>query len=351
MLATIASHYTTSYIFFFMLLFILLIGLVLRKNMASRSITGIMVGLFLIFVFIWYSQLTEAPFVSGVSFISRTIRSLAEFFVAEARSPDALTVFGGGAMPGNPFLSWVHFVITWASFAFIAVGVIGTLLKRKTMLLLPRQGNSVSPPLNVRFETEYFLLAIACSGLLVAMLVLPLVSVGYGVQRGYSQAVVVLSTFFILGSVVLTQRWRKSAYLLILIVLIPYALFNTGALYELFGIHDKNWLLSVESPAYRYEFVYDQETFSAKWLKEHMDDSLVRGLEARAVDKLKSQGIMSSRLFAKKPQEDNYIYLTYNNVVYSEFVARGKYHSMSQYREMLASENKLYSNGGSEIYK
>jgi uncharacterized membrane protein len=237
------------------------------------------------------------------------------------------------------------------------VGIIGTLLKRKTMLLLPRQGNSASAPLKVRLETEYFLLAIACSGLLVAMLVFPLASVGYEIQRGYSQAVVVLSTFFVLGSVMLAQRWRKSAYLLILIVLIPYALFNTGALYELFGIHDKNWLLSVESPAYHYEFVYDQETFSAKWLKEHMGDSQIRCVEAGTLDKLRSQGRMSSKLLAyymfqdRRKPEDDYIYLSYNNVVYGEFVYQGKNLSMSQYREILASENKLYSNGGSEIYK
>lgn len=103
--------------------------------------------------------------------------------------------------------------------------------------------------------------------------------------------------------------------------------------------------------AYHYEFVYDQETFSAKWLKEHMGDSLIRCFEERATDKLKSQGRMSSKLFTPKQQEGNYIYLTYNNVVYGEFGSQGESFSMSQYREELDSENKLYSNGGSEIYK
>ncbi|MFC2071761.1 hypothetical protein ACFLUU_03455 [Chloroflexota bacterium] len=126
----------------------------------------------------------------------------------------------------------------------------------------------------------------------------------------------------------------------------------------MFGIHDKNWLLSVESPAYRYEFVHDQETFSAKWLKEHTDDSLIYVFEDRASDKLRSQEGMSAKLITdyltskdqKKPV-DRYIYLTYNNVVHGEFEYQGEFFSMSQYREGLASKNKLYSNGDLEIYK
>ncbi len=81
-----------------------------------------------------------------------------------------------------------------------------------------------------------------------------------------------------------------------------------------------------------------------------MDGSLIRGVEFKAIDKLRSQGRIPSKLFGAK-QENNYIYLTYNNVVYGEFVYQGEFFSMSQRREVLATKNKLYSNGGSEIYK
>jgi len=360
--ATIVSHYTTTYIFFFILLFVFLVGLVLKKYAQPRTIMATTVILFFVLIFLWYSQITAAPFVSGVSLIDRTMRTLADFFIAETKSQEVLSIFGSGTMRENPLLSWGHFAITWLSFVLITLGVIGALKKRKEMLSAPQWGNTPSPPLKAKFEVDYFLMAIACCGVLVAIIVLPYVSISYGIQRTFSQAVVVLSTFFVLGGVMLAKRWRLNPYILILIVLIPYSLFNTSALYESFGIHNKSWLLTTEAenPALRYELVHDQETRSAQWLKGHMEgDHRIYIVDARGTwSKLHSQSRIPPRLLHHDKSINltdipgsSFIYLSYVNVVYDEFVAGNTFHSMKEHANALASKNKLYTNGGSEVYR
>ncbi|MBI4267441.1 MAG: DUF2206 domain-containing protein [Chloroflexi bacterium] len=362
MLATITSHYSTTYIFFFMLLFVAAAAILLRKNMPSRRLSMMSVGLFFVLIFSWYSQLTEAPFASGVSFISRTIRNLSKFFVAETRSTEALTVLGSGNLPqSGTYLSWVHFVITWSTFIVIGVGVIGVLVKWRTTLLHSRQESAVLPPLKEKIEIEFLLLAVAACGLLAAMLVLPFVSIGYEIQRGFGQAAIVLSTFFILGSVFLAQRWLRNPHMLTMLILIPYFLFNSGALYELSGIHDKNWLLSLESPIYRYEFVHEQETTAIKWLGERMEtEGTVYVIDSPARDKMVSQWArpgrspVDFRYFSRGGQSmpnDSYLFLSYNNVVGNQFITQGNFFSMDKYTEVMTNLNKLFSNGGSEIYR
>ena len=360
--ATIFSHYSTTYIFFFILLFVFLVELILKKYGHHRTIMGPTVILFFFLIFLWYSQITAAPFVSGVDLINRVIYTLADFFVAETRSQEVISVFGSGTIREYSFLSWGHFAITWASFALIALGVIGTLKKSKEMLSTPQWGNTTPSLLKAKFEIDYFLTVIACCGVLVAIVVLPLVSISYGIQRTFSQAVVLLSTFFVLGGMMLAKRWRINPYILILIVLIPYSLFNTGALYESFGIHNKNWLLTTEAenPALRYEFVHNQETHSVQWLKRHMGgDHRIYIVDSRGTCvKLQSQGGIPLRLIHHDKSinlidipESSFIYLSYVNVVYDEFVDGNTFHSMNEHAATLVNKNKLYVNGGSEVYR
>lgn len=80
--------------------------------------------------------------------------------------------------------------------------------------------------------------------------------------------------------------------------------------------------------------------------------------DGRTLDKLLSQGRVPLKQIAPFPTsqdqtttENRYVYLSYNNAVNSEFVYQGEFLSMRQYREALDSKNKLYSNGGLEIYQ
>jgi len=352
--ATIVSHYATTYIFLFLLVSTFLLSLILRKYCLSRTITLTGIALFAVMAFLWYSQLTQSPFGSGVRFISETIRGFPLFW-AEAASSVEVGILVGQGMTGVSFLTWITWVLTWLTFIFIAVGIIGTLMKRKEMVLAPQYSASSPGFLRRKFETEFFLLAVMGSVVLVATVALPFMSLAYGPQRLYFQMAVPLSVFFVTGAIILSKYLRVNSHLLILLVLIPYFLFVTGAVQEAFG-HHVRYILDSEAPTASYELVYDQESQAAPWLKEHMDENSMIYTAPLGGRKLISQGKIAPRLvdswaFFYHEEIDGYVYLNHNNVVNGKLAFGREFCDMSEYSDLISGKNKLYNNGGSEIYK
>jgi uncharacterized membrane protein len=80
----------------------------------------------------------------------------------------------------------------------------------------------------------------------------------------------VLSPFFVIGGIMVARFLRaKWAYLVIVIVLIPYFMCNTGTMYQVFGVPQE---ITLNSKGQNYDvmYVHEQETYAAKWLKEHV---------------------------------------------------------------------------------
>ncbi|TET10970.1 DUF2206 domain-containing protein, partial [Candidatus Aerophobetes bacterium] len=358
MVATILSHYSTAYVFFFLLLFTYLLGLFFKEYTLSKKVTLIPVCLFFVSSFLWYGQLTQAPLVSVVRYIAETVGNLQNFFVEEMRHP-SIGLLTGKEL-ATPVLSHINLVIHWASFAFIGIGIIGALLKRRGTISSPHQTNSRPEFLKSKFEMEYCLLALMCAGMLVAMVALPYASILYGMQRLYSQMAVILSGFFVFGGMLLSKYIRVSLRLLILLILVAYFLFTTYAIYEASGIHT-HMLLTPKAPAGNYELVHDQETRAAQWLKGHMDENpRIYTADMFGRQWLVSQGKISWRLingksFIGQEEINGYLYLSHNNVVNDKLVIGGRgertEYDMSEYTNRFENKNKLYANGGSEIWR
>lgn len=353
MLAVIVSHYASSYIFFMLLFFTYLAGLTLKRYVVSRSIPITAVVLFLVLLFLWYSQMLRVPFEAGVAFLVETVRSLSGFFIEEARSEE-VSLLIGGVVAEKTILGYINFAITWITFALIGTGIIGTLIKRKDTISTSKQANSPPDYLRSRFDMEYFLLAVASCGLLAIMLIVPYISRGYDIFRTYSQVAVLTSMFFILGGIILSKYLRISSRLLILLVLITYLLFTTGAIYGVLGRYTNMTLNTSEAPSSQYELVYDQEVESAQWLKEHSEKyPRIYTTYPSGWRKLISQGgihpnLINWKAFYQHQAINGYLYLTHNNVVNGRV---GNDFDMSDYSDMFVDKDKIYTNGGSEIYK
>jgi len=355
MVATIVSHYATSYIFLFLILATLLAGLVLRRKVRLDKITPSLVMLFVVILYLWYSQITSIPFLAGVRFVERMFINLGNFFIEEARSPEIATLLAQ-EVGQKPFLSWIYYVITYASFAFIAAGVVVTLIKHKSTMSSTGEGEQPPAFLRAKFDIEYWLIAIFSCVFLVIMVVIPFVSIGYGMQRLYSQVAVILSTFFITGGLIISGYLKLNPRLLILLVLIPYFLFTTGTAYELGGIH--NTLVSSESPGAYYTLTHEQEYSSAQWLAENFEGNpKIYTTSSHNVRRLTSIGkllpyLASTHDFFEHRKIDGYIYLGYNNVVKGKLVGVGDIlYDMSDYSDMFINKDKLYANGGSEVWR
>jgi uncharacterized membrane protein len=351
-------------------------------------------------IFFWYSQVTETAFSAGVGFIEKTFINLHELFALESRGSAGEALLGKGIMEkGIPHM--IEFVFTWLTFAFIGIGIITLIIRYKEMSF-PELEFKKPDFLKDKFEVEYFVLALACAGLLVVVIALPFVAGGYGLSRMYPLAITILSVFFVIGGIMIAkylnkllavlrgkaltnlsfkkkallkkQKERKNAlqnpvrrnvdgknasevraYLIILLVLIPYFLSVTGVTYQMFGYH-RTIILNSEGVRYDMFYVHDQESCSARWLS-HGEQDLRVYTDFCGHMRPCSQGQISPSLIdlyslVKHEKIRGYIYLRYYNIVDGKLLSvKNVIYNMTEYSDIFVEKNRIYDAGGSEIWR
>jgi uncharacterized membrane protein len=339
-------------------------------------------------IFFWYSQVTETAFSAGVGFIEKTFINLHGLFVLESRGAGGALLGKGIMEKGIPHM--IEFVFTWLTFALIGIGIIA-LIRRYKEMSFPELEFKKPEFLKDKFEVEYFVLALACAGLLVVVIGLPFVAVGYGLDRMYPLAITILSVFFVIGGIILSKHFfflkkktcakRKSidqtashnsfrkrgdeenvevrAYLIILLVLIPYFLCVTGVTYQMFGYHG-TIILNSEGKQYDKYYVHDQESYGARWLANNAEQKNIRIYTDRVGDRrLISHAGFSPHTIDKYTLTDErdieikgYFYLRYYNVVDGKLLDwQFEEHNITEYSDKFTGKSKLYNNGGAEIWE
>ena len=370
MASCMVSHYSTTYIFFFILLGTFVGVEILSKKYSVKKIISLtIVILFFSMIFFWYSQVTETAFNAGIGFVGTTFKNLHEFFILESRGTGEALLGKDIMEKGIPHM--VEFVFTWLTFALIGIGII-TLIRRYKEMSFPELNLKKSGFLKDKFEVAYFVIALACVGLLVVMIALPFVAVGYDMFRLYGVAITILSVFFVIGGIIVAKYLNKllavlqgkastnnasqvRAYLIILLVLIPYFFCVTGVMYNTFGV-PRQIILNSEGRLYDALYVHDQESYGAKWLKNCMDQQNKIAVDYFGPNIFMSQtiskGLTDSGALFKHKEIEGYIYLRYVNVVNGKLWERGgQWHNLTDYSEVFIGKGKIYDNGGSEVYK
>ena len=355
MLSLIVSHYSTTYIFFFILLITCLIVEILSRIYGFKKIISMtIVILFFVVMFLWYSQIIETPFNASVGFVKNSIASLSNFFVGEVRAPELGKLYGQGL--SYPVLSRINLAVTWGTFIFIGVGILAATTKFKKMIGIPNLKLQKPDFLKSKFEIEYVIMAWLCSGLLVAMILIPFFSVGYEIQRLYSLVLVFLCVYFVVGIIILSKYLKIKPYFIMLLILVPYFLFGTGAIYQLSG-GTTSMILNSEGELYDIEYLHDQESFGAKWLSNNIEaNTMLYVADNPGANKLISQGKISPQLIDYSSFPSRYkitgpLYLSYNNIVNGKFVFKDNIYDMANYTDVFIDKNKIYDNGGSEVYQ
>ena len=387
-LSVAVSHYSTTYIFFFILLGAFAgIEILSKKFTFKKGVSLTIVILFFAFIFFWYSQVTETAFNAGVNFIGNTIENLNRFFLEESRASGIERLYGQGLT--YPILSRVNLVVTWCTFILIGIGVLSMIIRYKEMMNISNVKVKKPDFLKTKFEMEYLAIVLGCAGVSVLVIALPYVSVGYQLERTYSLAAIILSCCFVIGGMTLSKHFfffvkrkpvlkekQKSltknvsqqpqnglqvrAYLIILLILMPYFLFTTGAMYQLWGA-PVSITLNSGGEKYEREYLHDQESCGAKWLKDYGELDRLRKLHTDSIGewKLISQGGFSpfsidSRSFFKHKNIRGYIYLSYFNIVNKTFTTGygldKNIFNVSDYADMFIGKNKIYDNRGSEVW-
>ena len=363
-LSCIVSHYSTAYIFFFILL-LTWIGMQIvpritpresktatppenPKFRLRRGITTTIVALFLVVLFFWYSQITAVPFNIGVGFIHHTFVDLHELFLLEAR---ALTVTAAAGEGISTFPQQIRVVFSWLVVAFIAIGVLWTMARYKRTVAIPKSGYIKPNFLASKFEMEYLVLSLACSATLVFSVVMPFISTTYSMERIFFQMLTVLSMFFVIGGIVVAKLLRARPHWIVLLVLIPFFMCTTGTMYQIFGV-PASMALNSAGREYELWYVHDTDIYSARWIGEYgKGGGKIFWFIGQGGRILVSQGKVepirtigrSVTVLPEGSKIDGYVYLRYTDITIGRTV--------SKYLDMLNEKSKIYSNGGSEIYK
>lgn len=340
------SHYATSYIFIF-LIFLTLLSSVFLKN-RTRNIKASTVALFLVITFSWYIYISASgPFNAIVRMGDNILRSLATDFFSPA-SRGQLVLRGIGMESPQSFLHLISRIFAYATQFFIVVGFYALLTKRKESA-----------------DHEYLAILSLSMALLIMSIVLPNFAISLQMTRLYHILLVFLAPLCVLGGEfffksILKSKTEFSVLPLILIILIPFFLFQTNFIFEVTG--DDSW--SIAFSKYRMDslklyylgFVDGREVYGVKWLSKNMDlenVTIYNDITARA---LASYGMVP---WSKMDELTNTTTVIDNGIIYLGRVniidgfilgSRATVWNITDFSYILENMNKVYSNGGGEIY-
>jgi uncharacterized membrane protein len=349
--ALVMSHYALAIIFGFFLgcTFIFFF----YKKHVSRNITASLAILFLVIMFVWYIYPSaSATFNDLVSYGDFVYQQLGGFLNPASRGATVLRGLGLDA----PASIWNVASRVFAYFTefLIGVGFIALILKKT----------------NFVFEKEYVVLSTIAMVFLGVVIVVPGMARTFNMSRFYHLLLFFLAPLMILGVTFLVKRLSRQRRELItaiflLVVLVPYFLFQTSFIYEVTG--SPSWSLPLSGyrmSAYQLYFtlgyVDDAGFSSADWVSQNLSpQNITLFADKASLTLLISYGsfpigeiymLENTTTSTTLANRTMIIYLCQMNVE-SKVVITEYYSYSLENLTVLTEMNKIFSNAGNEIYE
>jgi len=348
-LALVMSHYALAEIFLFFIS--LTLSLLILLKHPSRNITLSMVVFFFVVMFSWYIYTSNsAVFDSFLSFGDYVYGQLNEFFNPASRGQ---TVLRGLGMETPPSIwNLISRAFAYVTQALIAVGFVGLIAKRtKTHL-----------------AREYVVLASIAMVFLAALILVPGLANTLNMTRFYHILLFFIAPLCIMGAETIVKSVFRSekdriVSILLLIVLVPYFLFQTGFVYEV--TRSESWSIPLSKHRMDalqlygfYGYMDDQSVCGALWTSKNVDvehtqiyaDPFSRnnvltiyGMIYRGyIDGLSNTTIVAG---------NSTVYLGRLNVVDGVIVSGRRLWNSSELSFLFSNLNEVYNNGASEVHK
>jgi uncharacterized membrane protein len=217
-----------------------------------------------------------------------------------------------------------------------------------------------------QIDREYTILALSNLVILIMCIVVPNFARFFRAERFYQISLLFLAPFFVYGGSIFFKFFlmRKTTLLtmnLILIVLIPLFLFETGFIYEMTG--DSNYSLPLsmyrmDKVSLYYRIIDKKEINAAVWLSDNMNrsNSLVYGDLTSTLHVLTSYGMLNGENYreltntTKFASNINYVYLREVNTEENIITTQHGSWSLSDISPLMKGHSTIYSNGPNKIY-
>ena len=366
----VVSHYGMNYIFLVVIFVSWIFGKIWLKNILTRINTSLVL-FSLSLTFLWGIFITYAPFVKIVGILQTLFDTFfQQFFDIGARGEPIQTALGLIESP-----SALHFLgrlLQNVVMFFIVIGFIFFLFNWK----------------KEKLDSTYFVLVSLSMGLIAAAIIVPNFAGFLEMGRLYHVGLLFISPLFVLGteslSKIVLKKFRKTkldryALTLISILLVVFFLFQTGFVYEIAADPVPS---SISLSKYKledsYTLIHESDVFGARWLSAYGDiehirtyadtasvthvltsySTLNRDMELliyNTTEKIRYPGIMYRELQDVLP-DTFYVFLNQFNVKTGMAVfnlntnLQFKITETPLFNNTEVANNKIYSNGASEIY-
>lgn len=341
----IMSHYAIAVIFVFFI-FLTYVFLAITKRSGSKIRIG-MVLIFLVMMFSWYIFISgSAAFDNLLSYGNYVYGQLGQFFNISSRGETVLVGLGIESAP--TIWNLISRIFGYFTESLIAIGFIG-LITRKVGL---------------NFEKEDFILSSIAMAFLAALIIVPGLAATFNMTRFYHILLFFIAPLCVLGANLVTKPVSKRrgefwALTLLLVVLVPFFLFQTSFVFEV--VRSQSWSLPLSgyrmtaSELSHFGYTDDQSVLVAYWI--HAD---VNFLQMPLYADRSSRALLIS--YGSIPLEvilplsnvtvisgNDTVYLSSLNVI-SNTVVTAHYSCKLDELTFLANMDQVYSNGGNEIY-
>lgn len=260
--ALVVSHYAVAEIFLFFVFLTLVYLMVLKRH--SKIVTASMVTFFITVMFFWYIYTSNsAVFDSFIGFGNYVYQQLGDFFDLSSRGQTVLQGLGVEAPP--TIWNMTSRVFAYLTQVFIVIGFFGLVLKR----------------VKIHLDTEYFTLTLFSVTLLVALVAVPGLANTLNMTRFYHILLFFLAPLCALGVETVTRLISKRkpevmSSALLLIVLVPYFLFQTGFVYEIaasdsFSIPLSGYRMNTVRLYGALGYTEAYSVFGSRWLSDNID--------------------------------------------------------------------------------
>jgi uncharacterized membrane protein len=342
----VTSHYGLAEIFLF---FISLTFIFLFAFKRPRNISTGMVMLFFVIMFTWYIYTARAAvFESILDYGNYVFNQLGEFSNPASRGEHVLRGLGLESPPtiwnavSRAFAYFIQFLI--------AVGFLGLVTKRT----------------KVRIDRNYFMFIFIGIAFLSALILVPGLAKTLNMTRFYHILLIFLAPLSVIGATVLANLLskRKKELLvsaLLLVVLVPYFLFQTNFVYELVGSDSWSIPLSKHRMAslrlYGLGYIDGYSVFGAKWLSEtiNIEYTQIYADWASQGNVLNAYGLIpwqdvETLSNVTQISINSTVYLSALNIVDGIIIGQSYVFNSSEL-SFINDTNKIYTNGRCEIYK
>ncbi|MEM2507225.1 MAG: DUF2206 domain-containing protein [Nitrososphaeria archaeon] len=347
--ALIVSHYAIAEILLFFLTLVLICLFLIKRSAGNITLT--MVVLFSVMMFVWYIFTSNSTvFKSIVNYGNYVYSQLSDFLSLESRGE---TVLRGLGLEQPPTV-WNLFsrMFAYTTEFFIAIGFIGLTTRR----------------IKYNFSKEEYSLTLSAIFFLSALILVPGLANTMNMSRFYHLLLFFLAPIFVLGAefiIKLTFKHQSEIKLsiLVLTILIPYFLFQTGFIYEI--VKNQSWSLPLSG--YRMDPIFlkwatryfaESEVIGAIWLSKYVarNNSMTYADAISTSSLLNGYGMMIYGLNMGRLSNatnfihDSYIYLNSLNAV-NNIVITDMYLLNTSDIKIFDFSSKVYSNGNCDIYQ